>query len=217
MKKLAIGCGIVVLVLGAAVVGVGYYGYLKVRSTVTQLAALGQVHDIERGVKVQTPFAVPASGALTQAQVDKLLKVTSRVRERLDKDMATFQSTYKTLAEKKQATAADLPALLSAYRDLAADWLAAKRTQVEALNEVGLSLQEYRWIRSSAYAALDIPFVDVDMGRIADEVKNAKGAPSPSVLVGGAFAGKGPESNVKLVSPYRKQLEDYMPLAAFGL
>src|SRR5215467_943787 len=72
MKKLAIGCAIVFLVAGAAVVGVGYYGYMKVRSTVTALAELGQARDIERGVRVQTPFVIPESGELTAAQVDKL-------------------------------------------------------------------------------------------------------------------------------------------------
>src|SRR5262249_50110351 len=157
----AIGCAILFLVAGAAIVGVGYYGYLKVRSTVGAIAELAQARDIDRGVKVQTAFVVPASGELTPAQVDKLIKVTTRVRERLDQDMAVFQRTYRALAEKKEATAADLPALLSAYRDLAKDWLNAKRAQVDALNEVGLSLQEYRWIRSSAYGALDIPFMDV--------------------------------------------------------
>jgi hypothetical protein len=217
MKKLAIGCGIVVLVVGVAFVGIVYYGYTKVRSTVNQIAELGQAHDIERGVKVQTPFLVPTSGELTAAQVDKLMKVTSRVRERLDQDMALFQRTYKALADKKEATAADLPALMSAYRDLAKDWLNAKRAQVDALNEAGLSVDEYRWIRSSAYSALDIPFMDVDFGRIADQVKNAGGQVNSAVLVGGAFAGKGPASNLKLVEKYRKQLEDYIPLAAFGL
>jgi hypothetical protein len=217
MKKLAIGCAILFVVAGAAVVGVGYYGYLKVKSAVTQLAELGQVHDIERGVKVQTAFVVPSSGELTAAQVDKLMKVTTRVRERLDQDMAVFQRTYKTLAQKKDATAADLPELMSAYRDLAKDWLNAKRAQVDALNEVGLSLDEYRWIRSAAYGALDIPFMVVDFGQIAESVKQAGGQVKTNVLVGGAFAGKGPASNLKLVEKYRKQLEDYVPLASFGL
>lgn len=216
MKKLAIGCGIAVLVIGAAVVGVGYYGYLKVKGAVAQFAELAQVRDIERGVKVQTAFVVPASGELTSAQVDKLMTVTSRVRDRLKADMEVFQRTYKSLADKKEATAADLPALMSAYRDLAKDWLNAKRAQVEALNEVGLSLQEYRWIRSSAYAALDIPFMDVDFGRIAEQVKSG-GQVDPTVTVGGALSGKGPAGNLKLLEKYRKQLEDYMPLASFGL
>ncbi len=219
MKKLAIGCGIAVLVLGVAVVGVVYYGYMKVRSTVTQFAQLGQVHDIERGVKVQTPWVVPTSGELTQAQVDKLMQVTTRVHDRLEKDFAVFQRTYQSLGQKKDATAADLPALMSAYKDLAANWLAAKHAQVDALNEAGLSLDEYRWIRSASYAALDIPFIYLDFSKLADQVKNASSGQQPNgyVMVGGALAGKGPESNKKLVEPHRKQLEDYMPLAAFGL
>ena len=217
MKKLAIGCGIVVLLLGAAIIGVGYYGYQKVKPTLNQIAELGELRNVERGVKVQTPFVVPESGELTAGQVDKLMKVTSRVRARLDQDMAVFQRTYRTLADKKDATAADLPALISAYRDLAKDWMNAKREQVDALNEAGLSLDEYRWIRSAAYGALDIPFMDVDFGRIAEQVKKAGSQVTPNVLVGGAFAGKGPASNLKLVEKYRKQLEDYVPLASFGL
>ena len=217
MKKLAIGCAILFLVAGAAVVGVGYYVYLRARPMVTALAEFGQTREIERGVKTQTTFVVPESGELTAAQVDKLMKVTARVRQRLDQDMAVFQRTYKTLAEKKETTAADLPALLSAYRDLAKDWVSAKHAQVDALNEVGLSLDEYRWIRSAAYGALDIPFMDVDFGRIAEQVKKTGGQINSTVLVGGAFAGKGPASNAKLLEKYRKQLEDYQPLAAFGL
>jgi len=59
--------------------------------------------------------------------------------------------------------------------------------------------------------------MDVDFGRIAEQVKNAGGQVNATVLVGGAFSGKGPASNLKLVEKYRKQLEDYIPLASFGL
>src|SRR5438093_3664711 len=124
MKKLAIGCAIVFVVVGAAVVGIGYYGYMKVRSTVTQFAELGKIRDIEGEVRVKT-FAVPKSGALTATQVDRFMQVQTRVREQLGKDMAVFQRNYQSLAEKKEATIADLPALLSAYRDMAAAGMAA--------------------------------------------------------------------------------------------
>ena len=216
MKKLAIGCLVVFVVVGVAVAGIGYYGYLKVKDTVSQLAELQKVPEIERGIRVKTPFSVPASGELTTAQVDRFMTVTTRVRERLGRDMAAFERNYKTLAAKKNFTAADMPALLSAYRDMATGWLDAKRAQVDALNEVGLSLDEYRWIRSEAYRALGVPFADIDFGRIAEQARDA-GQPSASVLVGGAFTGPGPASNLKLVERYRKQLEDYVPLASFGL
>ncbi|HYT75246.1 MAG TPA: hypothetical protein VEL79_10895 [Vicinamibacterales bacterium] len=216
MKKLAIGCFVVLVLGGALVVGVGYYGYLKVRSTVGQLAELGQIPEIERSVRVRTPFVVPASGELTANQVARFMQVQTRVRDRLGRNLEAFQRNYKALAEKKQATMADLPALIAAYRDMAAGWLDAKRAQVEALNDAGLSLQEYRWIRSEAYRALDVPFIDVDFARIAERARSG-GPPDAAVLVGGALTGPGLASNLKLVERYRKQLEDYLPLAAFGL
>ena len=217
MKKLAIGCGVVVLVLGIVVVGVGYYGYTKFKGTVTQFAELSKIPDIERDVRVKTAFNAPSTGELTAAQVEKFVQVQTRVRDRLGANFATFERTYKTLAEKKQATAADLPALLSAYRDLAAMYLDAKRTQVEALNTAGLSLDEYRWIRSSAYQAIGAPYLDVDFARIAADAKAGIQSATPPGSFEGAFRGPAPAANVKLVEKFKKQLEDNLALASFGL
>jgi hypothetical protein len=216
MKKLAIGCGIVVLVLGVVAVGIGYYGYMKVRGTVQQFAQLAKVPDIERQIRVKTPFTPPASGELTQSQVDRLMQVQKRIHDRLGENFAKFQSTYRTLAEKKQATAVDFPALMSAYRDLAAMWLDAKRTQVDALNDAGLSLEEYKWVRSAAYQAIGAPFVDVDFARIAADAKAGVQTQMPGSFEG-VFRGTPPAGNVKLVEKFKKQLEDNLALASFGL
>jgi len=215
MKKLAIGCLVVVVVAGAAIVGIGYYGYLKVKSTVSQLAELGQVVDIERGVRIKTPFTAPESHLLTAAQVERLLQVQTRVRERLGANAATIERNYKSLLDKNQHDIRDMPALLSAYRDMARALIDAKRAQVEALNDVGLSLDEYRWIRSEAYRALGVPFVDMDFAQIVERART--GGDPGTVTLGGAFTGTGPASNLKLVEKFRKPLEDYMPLATFGL
>ena len=216
MKKLAIGCGTVVLVLGVLVVGVGYYGFLKVRSTVTQFAELGKIPEIEREVHVKGPFRPPTSGELTASQVDRLMQVQQRIRDRLGENAAWFERTYKSLADKKETTAADLPALLSAYRDLAAMWLDAKRTQIAALNDVGLSLDEYRWIRSSAYQAIGAPYLDIDFARIAADAKAGAQTTMPGSFEG-AFRGAAPAANQKLVEKFKKQLENSLALASFGL
>jgi hypothetical protein len=186
MKKLAIGCLVVVVLCGAAFVGISYWGYMKVKGAVTQLAELSKIPEIEQGVRVKSPYV-----------------------------MAVFRRNYQSLAQKKETTAMDLPQLMAAYRDLAATWLDAKKAQVEALNAAGLSLEEYRWIRSTAYQAIDVPFMDVDFARIARQAK--EDALQGSILVGGAFTGKAPAGNRALVEKYRKQLEDYLPLAGFGL
>jgi hypothetical protein len=215
MKKLAIGCGLIVLLVGAGIIGVGYYGYLKVRSTVNQFAELRQVPDIERGIKIQTPFAPPASGELTEKQVERLMLVQRRVHERLGQDFAAMERNYKSLMDKKEATVTDLPALVSAYKDMAASWMSAKREQVQALNDAGLSLSEYRWIRLQSYRAIGVPFVDMDFGRLAEQATSSK----PAEVMGNFGPSTGPDAaaNLKIVERYRKDLERYVPLAAFGL
>jgi hypothetical protein len=215
MKKLAIGCAGIVVLVGVAIAGIGYYGYLKVKSTVAQFAELRQIPDIERGIKIQTVFTVPASGELTEKQVERLMLVERRVHERLGQDFAAMERNYKSLTDKKEATITDLPALMSAYKDMAAAWMNAKRAQVEALNEAGLSLSEFRWIRNEAYRTLGVPFVDLDFGRIAGQAQRGQTAEAP--IVGGAFGGTGTAANLKLVERYRKELEKYVPLASFGL
>jgi hypothetical protein len=216
MKKLAIGCGTVLVALFVIAVGVGYYAYFKVSSTLTQFAEFAKVPDIEREVRAKGPFTPPSSGELTASQIDRLMQVQKRVRDRLGENAAAFERTYRSLAQKKEATAADVPALMSAYRDLAAMWLDAKRTQVAALNDANLSLDEYRWIRSAAYQAIGAPFVDVDFARIAADAKAGVQTAAPGSFEG-AFRGAAPPANQKLVAKFKKQLEDSLGLASFGL
>ncbi len=215
MKKLAIGCGIVILVAGVALAGIGYYGYMKVRSTVQQFAQLGQIGEIERGVRMKGSFASPPTGELTPKQVDQLVQVLTHVRDRTGQNAAAFQRNYQALAQKKDATVVDLPALVSAYRDIATGWMDAKKAQVDALNEAGLSLSEYRWIRAEAYRALDIPFFAVDFDRLTDQIKS--GTMPAEAPLDAVPSGTVPPRNKALLEPHRKQLEDYLPFVAFGL
>jgi len=215
MKKFAIGCSIVVLVLAVAGVGVGYYVYSKAKTALTQLAELGKVTDIDKGVKNKTAFNAPASGELTEAQVDRLLQIQTRVRERLGAGAAEIERKYHGRFDKKDATVTDLPALLSAYADLAKTLIDAKKAHVDALNDAGMSLEEYRWIRRTSYRALGVPFVDMDVSLLAERAKN--GQTAGTLDFNGPVGDKGPEGNVKLAEKHRKALEDYMVLAQFGL
>ncbi|HTI37785.1 MAG TPA: hypothetical protein VL484_09515 [Vicinamibacterales bacterium] len=232
MKKVAIGCLVVLVLCGVTAAGVGYYLYGKVKSsdtfskakasyaqlttTATQVAELAKIPQIEGDVEIKTPFVIPTGGTLTQSQVDKFVQVQTRVRARLGQNFELLQRKYKALADKKEATVADLPQLMAAYRDLAESWLDAKHAQVQALNEVGLSMSEYRWIRSEAYKSLNLPLVDIDFAKIAEQIK-ANQQPSEEIMLGGAFSGRPSPANVKLVERYRKLLEDNMPMATFGL
>ena len=216
MKKLAIGCGVVLLVVGIAGAFAAYYLYRQVSSTVAQFAELGQIPDLERNVRNRAPFTPPSSLELTGSQVDKLVQVQSEVRRRIGERMKDFEAKYKSLAEKDDATIVDAPALMRAYSDLAATWLDAKRGQIEALNAVGLSLEEYRWIRDQAYRALGQPFFDLDIAKIVDEARRGITSETAGQLRG-SMGPSGPESNRALIERFKKQLEENLALASFGL
>ena len=215
MKKLAIGCGFVLLLTGIAAAGAAYYLYRQVSTTVAQFAQFGKVSDIEKDVRNRSTFTPPATEELTEAQLQKLMQVQTHVRQKIGEQIKTFESKYRALADKKDATLADAPAILNAYKDLAATWMDAKRSQVEALNSANLSLDEYRWIRHQAYRALGQPFVDLDIAKLVDDA--TRGVTTQAGAVRGAIGPEGPEINRKLVERFKKFLEDNIALASFGL
>jgi hypothetical protein len=217
MKKLAIGCGLVLVLVVVAFAGVSFFVYRQAQSMMSQFAELRRVPDIERDVRKKDPFVPPSTGELTESQIERLLAVQAHIRERLGARVAELERKYKEFENKQDATLADVPKLMAAYRDLAAAWLDAKRGQVEALNKVELSLEEYRWIRDRMYEAVGMPFVDLDVGKLVEQIANGE---TPDVEPGrlrGAVGPAGPESNRKLVEKFRKQLEQNLPLASFGL
>jgi hypothetical protein len=217
MKKIAIGC-LVVFVLGCVVAGgLAYYAYRRVSVTAAKFAELSKIPAIESEIKIRTTFAAPASEELTQAQVDKLVQVQGAVRQKLGQRFAELETKYKMFADKKQPESlSDIAALMSAYGDLVQTWIDAKRAQVDALNAAELSLDEYQWIRNQAYRALGLAYVDFDVAKIAADIKEGVTAPEPGQLRG-SMGPDGPEVNRKLVEPYRKQLEESIALASFGL
>jgi len=83
MSKLVIGCvGLLAVgVVGAA--GASYFAYQKVTSTFAGFAELGSVPEFERSIRKQGPYAAPASGEPSRAQVERLLEVQQAVRTSL--------------------------------------------------------------------------------------------------------------------------------------
>lgn len=217
MKKLALGCGLVLLVTGIAASIAAYYVYRQVSSTFTQFSELAQMPDLERDVRNREPFVPPASDILSDAQIEKLVGVQAAVRKRLGERMTELEAKYRTLSQKGNASLSDLPAVLQAYSDLASTWIDAKRGQVEALNAAGLSLDEYRWIRDQAYKALGMAFVDLDLGRLVEDAKNGITSSEAHGALKGALEPAGPETNRERIQRFRKLLEENLALASFGL
>lgn len=216
MKKLALGCGIVLLLCGIAAASVAYYVYRQVSPMLTQFAEFSQVPEIERAIRNRVAFTPPATGELTEQQVERLVRVQSRIRERLGERFAEFERQHRTLLDKERANALDLPEIFAMYRGLASAWMDAKRQQVEALNEVSFSLEEYRWVRDRAYRAIGQPFVEIDVSRIVEDMKQGMTSADPTVLRG-AMGADGTDPNTTLVTRFKKHLEDNLALATLGL
>lgn len=216
MKKLAIGCAVVVVLFGVAALGVGYYVYRNMSASFARFSELAKVPEIERELRVRDPYIPPGTEELTPAQVERFVRVQSLIRTRLGERFADFEQKYKTLAEKDQAGVRDLPRLLQAYGDAAAGWIDAKRAQVAALNDVAMSLDEYKWIREQIYRALGVPYLDLDFAKIAEAASGGGPIVQPGE-VRGSIGPSGPESNRKLIEPYRKELESNLALVSFGL
>ena len=215
MKKLAISCGIlaILLVVGGAVGS--YLVYHRVRSAIGGFAELGRVPELERSIRNRSPYVPPPSGEVSSAQLQRVLEIQKVVRTRLGARGAEMEQKYRTLLAKKEATALDMPELISAYSDLAAGYVDGKRAQVDALNRAGLSLEEYRWVRKQSYAALGLPMMDLDVAAMIEDVRNGRKPAEPERVL--PLGPSGPPATQKLVGPHQKELEDYAPFAFFGL
>lgn len=220
MKKLAIGCGVVAVVLLICAAVATYFVVTKVQSTVAEFAAFGEIPSIEKQVANQAAFAPPTSGELTGAQVARYLKVQQHVRGLLGTRVEDFNRQYSELAkrmDKDQGTVLDAPTVISAYRDLAKAYVDAKKAQVAALNEQGFSLAEYQWVRNQAYAAVGMPIADFDVSRFIDDLKAGRTPGQAGPPLAGSFGPSGPQANQTLVAPHKKALEDNAALTFFGL
>ena len=206
MGKFLGGCAIVVvvLVLGAAVGG--YFIFVKPYTDMAgQVVAYGEEYQaLEASVDNQAPYRAPPDQAITESQLQQLLAVHAHMRERLAGDLETLETRYRQLEEERERGDRELGLrdMMGAYRDLGELYMEGKRAQVEALNDQGLSLAEYHWIRNQVYAALG---QGVAVATLADQ-------PDAQPRLGSV-----PQESVALVEQHREALLETYAFAWFGL
>lgn len=215
MKKLLIGCAVLLSLGITGAAAASYLTYRKVSSAVAGFAELGTIPELERSIRKQGRYTPPASGEPSRAQVEQVLAVQQAIRSRLGTRADEFEHRYRRLLAQDRATAADWPELVGAYRDLAAAYVDGKRAQVDALNRAGLSLEEYRWTRAHMYAALGMPLMDIDVSRMIEDVRAGRQPEAPAYRM--TVAQTGSPAVERLVEPHRKALEANAGLAIFGL
>lgn len=222
MKKVAIGCLIVLVI---ALIGFGAAGYYAYRWAQPMIQSTGDYLDRARemtrlGDRVQNraPYVPPSSGELTASQVDRFIAVQGRVRDELgsrwtDIETKSAEIREKTQNNQRELTFAEFTTVLS---DLSSLYLEARQAQVDALNVHKFSDGEYTWVRNRVYEAAGMELAGgIDMSKI--EALARESAMKSNVKLPDMPKPNVPEANLKLVKPHLAKLKESFPLALLGL
>ncbi len=221
MKKLLVGC-LVVLVLGAVVLAVGGYLLYRAASPMidnarSYLEGLSELGELDSRITNRASYTPPDSGELSETQMQRFVRVQDSVRAALGRRMTEIDEKYKHLKGGSDATREPtITEMIGAIRDIGGTFVEARRFQVDALNQEKFSQAEYSWVRDRVFQAAGLEVArTIDLKKIGDAVRENTGlddvrAPElPKIDV--------PEKNRALVKPYLDRMDQWIPLAFFGL
>jgi hypothetical protein len=216
MKKLAIGCGVVIVLCTIGLGLTGYYVYYKAHQYMASLKQFADVAQLDKNVTNTASFPPPANHELTDDQVRRFVAVQEGMKAKLGKrvdELTAKQDQFQRLQHQEHRDAS-VSEVMTAVSDLMGLILQAKTVQVDSLNASHFSLEEYSWVRGQVYAAAGMSVVQVNFSAIQEAIKNGGGTVSPDLQ---KMSDEVPERNKTLVKPYLEKMKDWVPFAFFGL
>ena len=215
MKKLAIGCGVIVLVIGVAASILFYVAASRARSYLRESGVLESIETLGKGVTNTTPFTPPASGELTADMVKRFAAVQDAMVAKLGgrfQELAAMQDDMlrRQAAEHRKSTPGE------DFKDVSASMgfvLQAQGAWIDALNQQRFSMDEYQWVRGRVYTAAGLTVTE-----LSD--RNALNTAKEGGVVTRPIAGSGDpvsQRNKELVAPFIPTLRKSVVLAFFGL
>ncbi|HBD18997.1 MAG TPA: hypothetical protein DC063_02105 [Arenimonas sp.] len=161
-KKLLTGC-LVVLLLAVIAAGLAWQFVLRPMwqaggGLVEGAREWASAVDLGDDIVNQAAFDAPSDGKLTSAQVDAFVRVQSVVAREMGGDLALMGRRAQAAAAERASGAAE-PSLQDvgrAYQELSGLLSRWRIAQAAGVNEVGLSREEYAWVRRQALAALPL-------------------------------------------------------------
>ena len=157
VKKVLAGCLVVVLValIGAAL---AWWFILRPMWNAGVEGAKEWVSAIDLGDDIanQSPYDPPADGRMSPAQVEAFIRVQKRIAADMGPDLARLAREAGDAANDRAAgaTKPSLADLGNAYGELSGTVSKLRAAQAAGINEVGLSREEYAWIRRQSIAAM---------------------------------------------------------------
>jgi hypothetical protein len=217
MKKLAIGCGIVLLLGMIGVTAAFYYIYYYVSTKTHEYARaaheFAQIAELDKSVINKASFHAPPDGELTEDAVRRFVAVQESMSAKLGPGIQELTEKSNELQRRQQAEHRDATPVevIGVVKDLAGLILQAKHAQVEALNASHFSLDEYDWVRRRVYAAAGMSVAPISLDNL-EAIKNGVTVSETSSLDAHV-----PPRNKALVEPYLPKLKEWAPYAFFGL
>ena len=140
------------------------------------------------------------------------------IRQNLENVLTEFQEKYDELGQELENRDPTLREMMNVWGDLIGLYSDAKQVQVNALNNAGFSLEEYRFVQQSFYQALGVELFSYNIDQIARAA--AEGNISLNMEEFEAAEQQMrevPERNRQLVAPYADSAEDWVVFAWWGL
>jgi hypothetical protein len=216
-KKIVFGClGVALLVL---IVG-GYLFYTIVMKPISgAVGSFKEINQANEQVVNRASYDPPPAGEMTADQVERFVAVQSQIRGRLDDRLNEFQQKYDELSDDLKGRDPSLRQIMNVLGDVTKLYADAKRIQVDEINKVGFSLDEYRFVQQSFYQALGMEMFAYNLDAIAkaagdgglnidlDELEQKQEYTREEV----------PEKNRQLVAPYAESADEWITFAWWGL
>jgi hypothetical protein len=139
--KIAIGC-VVAFVLAAtvAVVGLGFGAWWLKGKAESVVGEQKKITDLQQRANRNNPFVAPADGVIQESRLLKFLDVRKRVFAIYEQHKTEIDAR----GNKKQADFGDMKAFLGIMNEV-------RLAQAQALVDVGMSEDEYRFLVTSIY------------------------------------------------------------------
>jgi hypothetical protein len=213
MKKLAIGCGVVVLLLGVAGGAGVYYLTMKARGYLQQFQALA---DVDKKIVNTSAFSAPASGELSEDMVRRFVAVQDGMRSKLGARVAEITAKQDEFVRRMQAENRKDSSPMEAFtivKDMMGLLLEARTAHIDALNNQRFSLDEYAWVRARVYAAAGVSVTEISLKNLPDAIKQGGEITRPLAEA----TEEVPVKNKELVKPLLPRFKEWAPLAFFGM
>ena len=222
MKKLLLGCAIVLAIALVAFGVAGYYAYRWAQPMIQNAGDyLDRARELSRlsdRVSNKSPYAAPANGQLTPQQMERFLAVQARVRDEMGARWAEIEKKSAEIREKtKDGRELTFTEFTTLFSDLAGIYMDARREQVNALNVQKFSDAEYLWVRLRVYEAAGMELTNgMDVSKIEQLARDNGISTSLRVEMEKAKPDV-PAANIKIVRPHLAKLKESFHLAVLGL